>query len=81
MVKEDQNKIYNMSIKFKNNMENNIYNLNKKVIDKENNSNARLNKLNDNIKQIYIRKNNKFKVKYKESIENIEKDMDNFYEK
>ena len=37
-------------------MENNINDLNKKVIDKENNLNARLNELNDNIqknKQIY----------------------------
>ena len=61
-------------------MENNTNNLNKKVIDKENNLNARLNKINDNIKKIdkYIKKNNNFKVKYKESIENIEKDMDNF---
>ena len=61
-------------------MENKTNNLNKKVIDKENNLNARLNKINDNIKKIdkYIKENNNFKVKYKESIENIEKDMDNF---
>ena len=51
MVKEDLI-IYNMSNNFKNNMENNINNLNKKVIDKENNLNARLNKLNDDIKKI-----------------------------
>ena len=41
-----------MSNKFKNNMENNINNLNKKVIDKKNNLNARLNKLDDNCKKI-----------------------------
>ena len=37
-----------MSNKFENNMENSMNNLYKKVADKENNFNARLNKLNDN---------------------------------
>ena len=51
IVKEDQDQIYNISNKFKDNMENNANDLNKKVIDKENNLNARLNKLNNNIKK------------------------------
>ena len=48
MVKENQDKIYNMSNKFENNMENSMNNLFKKVTDKVNNLNARLSKLNDN---------------------------------
>ena len=48
MVKENQDKICNMSNKFENNMENSMNNLYKKVTDKENNFNVRLNKLNDN---------------------------------
>ena len=48
MVKENQDKIYDMSNKFENNMENSMNNLFKKVTDKVNNLNARLSKLNDN---------------------------------
>ena len=60
IVKEDKDKIYNISNKFKNNMKNNINDLNKKFIDEDNNFNARLNELNDKISKIkYTIKNNK----------------------
>ena len=53
-------------------------------MDNLNNLNARLNELNDNIKKIgkHVKENNnKSKVKYKESIKNIERDLYNFDKK
>ena len=47
--KEEQYKIYNKLNKFEDNIENNVDNLEKKVMNKENNLHARLNKLNDNV--------------------------------
>ena len=51
-IARDKNKIYDMLDKFKDNIENNMNNLDKRVIDKENNLHARLNKLNDDVKKI-----------------------------
>ena len=68
IVKEEQDKIYNKLDKFKDNMINNMNNLDKKVIDKENNLNIRLNKSNDNVKKI-----NKYnKEKYQDNIHNVD---------
>ena len=68
IVKEEQDKIYYKLDKFKDNMINNMNNLDKKVIDKENNLNIRLNKSNDNVKKI-----NKYnKEKYQDNIHNVD---------
>ena len=51
-ILRDKNKIYEMLNKFKDDMDNNIDNLDKKLIEKENNFNTRLNKIKSNVEKL-----------------------------
>ena len=60
--------------KFKDDMNNNIDNLDKKVIEKENNFNTRLNKIKNNVKKIKTNKNSLDKMnKYEINIKSLNK--------
>ena len=68
----DDNKVFNVLNKFRNNIESEMSNLYKMVTNKENKWSSKLNKLNNDVKNLenYIKENNDKKNQYRKRIRN-----------
>ena len=66
----DNDKVFNVFKKFKNNIESKMSNLDKMVTSKENKWNTKLNKLNNDVKKLddYIKENNDKKTDMKKNL-------------
>ena len=71
-VNDNDDKIFNVLNKFKNNIESEMSNLDKMVTNKENKCSTKLNKLNNDVKKLdnYIKEKNDKKNQYRKSIRN-----------
>ena len=66
----DNDKVFNVLNKFRNNVESEMSNLDKMVTSKENKWSSKLNKLNNNVKKLenYIKENNDKKINIEKKI-------------
>ena len=75
----DDNKVFNVLNKFRNNIESEMSNLDKMVSNKENKWSSKLNKLNNDVKKLenYIKENNDKKINIEKEIEIVENERNN----
>ena len=75
----DNDKVFDVLNKFKNNIEVEMSNLDKMVTDKENKWSTKLNKLNNDVKKLdnYIKENNDKKINTEKILEIVENERDN----
>ena len=80
-VNDNDDKIFNVLNKFKNNIESEMSNLDKMVTDKENKWSTKLNKLNNDVKKLdnYIKENNDKKINTEKEVEIVGNERNNLF--
>ena len=78
-VNDNDDKVFNVLNKFKNNIESEMSNLNKMVRDKEKKWSSKLNKLNNEVRKLdnYIKENNDKKIDIEKKLDIVENKRDN----
>ena len=78
-VNDNDDKVFNVLNKFKNNIESKMSNLDKMVMGKENKWSSKLNKLNNEVKKLdnYIKENNDKKINIEKKLDIVENERDN----
>ena len=78
-VNDNDDKVFNVLNKFKNNIESEMSNLDKMAMGKENKWSSKLNKLNNEVKKLdnYIKENNDKKINIEKKLDIIENEHDN----
>ena len=78
-VNDNDDKVFNVLNKFKNNIESEMSNLDKMATSKENKWSSKLNKLNNDVKKLdnYIKGNNDKKINMEKKIDIVENERDN----
>ena len=78
-VNDNDDKVFNVLNKFKNNIESEMSNLDKMATSKENKWSSKLNKLNNDVKKLdnYIKGNNDKKINMEKKLDIVENERDN----